>query len=131
MDENEIETLFNHYAQLLSEIKRLTTELDIKRGEIMAQIPEDLKRQFDEIDVLYNGKIEELQSIANRMKTTIENAVKMICKTIKTECGSAVFYNGKKTVDIKALKGYAIDHPEAASLINVGEPYVVIRINDD
>jgi len=120
----DIDTLFETYASIASQIEDLNTE---RQKLLDAATPPEIKIILDNINAHYNNTEQRLAQRFKEIETLIKQYIVAIASTYKHGTWQAVYYNGRITWDSKALEGFAVAHPEINAFKKTGEPSVQMR----
>ena len=117
---NDLDSLANTNAML----DELEKERDNKIDDC---IPPEIHKRMAEIADEYDEKMMGAQIAVSKLRELIKQDVLEHGETVKGEHLQAVWNKGRTSWDTKALKGYAVVHPEINELRKTGDPSVTIR----
>ncbi len=91
-------------------------------------IPAEVRAKLDAIDAEFTDKIGVASAKQNLLVMQIKEGVISLGQTVRGRRYMGVFVKASEKINMAAFKGYALSHPEATALVDVGEPTVQIRI---
>jgi len=122
--EQEIVELLNVYGEILAEIEAVKAAREKAYDEA---IPPEVRKRLDEIDEEFAGRVGVAQTNLDNLAKEIKRLTVQVGHTVKGATHMAVFVKAAEKVDMTAFKGFALSHPEALELVEVGLPSVQIR----
>ncbi len=117
--------------QLLEKLTETRAQLDLLRMDMQsprAQILAPVQKELDALDIEYGPKLETAQNTEAVLVEQIKAAVLELGQSVKSDHLNAVYSEGRKSWDDRALTGYAMAHPELFAFRKVGEPSVSLRV---
>lgn len=112
----------------LTETQDMVAALQVEYEEMReAAITPAVRAELEAIDAELGERLRHGRSRAETLTARIKEAVVEIGDTVKGGRQMAVFNEGRVSVDVKGLEGYAVAHPEVRRFIKRNKPYVTLR----
>ncbi len=121
---DEIIILLDQLAEIESQIDVLNIERTMARK---AAIPAEVQAELDAIEAEFQSKKDAAEANVVDLRAQLDPLVIAHGASVKGERMQAVYTKGRVTWDVKALDGYAINHPELFAFRKEGEPSVRLR----
>jgi hypothetical protein len=117
--------------EMLDQLAEMQSKLDVlnlqEQEQRAAIIPEEVKRQLDDLKLEFDGKRSACDENIAELRELITLAVKAGGATVKGTRLSAVFVKGRVTWDTKGVDGFALAYPALLAYRKEGEPTVQFR----
>lgn len=110
-------------ADARDRLTALRLDWEAQRDRILAP----LRAELADLDAEYAPLLEIAQDAAATLEAEIRAAVLAAGATAKGSRLQVVWMKGRESIDMKAIKGYAVAHPEVRQFIKENEPTVSIR----
>lgn len=119
-----VEAKLDELAELEAQQALLEAEWERLKREA---IPPEVRAELDDIDSEMAPKVEFVQEQREALTKIVKEAVVALGEKVRGSRYQAIYNEGRTTVDMKKLAGYAVAHPEVAAMLKYGKPYVTLR----
>lgn len=90
-------------------------------------IPQELMDQIQDIKDELSPALKMAEQKIKEIEEDIKNDIIFLGETVKGSAIMGVFNQGRDSVNVSGLMGYAKEHPEVKSFIKKGSPYVSFK----